>query len=304
MATITIRPNADVLAQWSTEGAGATHAARIANSVDTPDDITLVKHATAGEYDTWGFEDPSFSGYCYKIKVRLRMYASAALNEKAKVRIYDGATQIGSEQETGDFAAAGWEVQELTWSAEGSGTAAAAFRKTATELSDVRVRVEPAATGVEARISEAEAVLYYAPSKARLILDELKAALAGISTANGYLSDMADAYDGPPSLEENLNLPNVSIYCDERSLAPYAFERTESSLHVWLHGFVRAQPDDFDNLEMLAADIEALLHGANWHYEGFTQLSAFRYFFGGVEERIGVLMAEVAIQTHHDTGSP
>jgi len=286
MADVTVKPNGDVSANWTTYGGSGDHYTRIDNGVDTSDDTQFIWDNSANS-EEMDFEAPSFSGVCTSIQVRFRGRKENGVDDiTINFVVKDG------EEELGQVDIEITSQSYTTWTGTLSG-----LSKSVSDLSDLRLQFSHDFED-PAYVSELELVCSCS------FFSALETALESITTDNGYNTDVARVYEGPPSIDENLERPNLSFFSPDEQIRNYAFGKTEKTVRVWIHGMVDAEKYDYTNLRNLAKDIETLLYSSSWAYEGWTDISSVQYFFSGVNGDIGIIMMELTITDHYDYGSP
>jgi len=295
MATETIKPNGDITTGWTPFGGAGDHYTRVDNGISTPTDTQGIS-STGGFAEKFDFESPSFPGVCSEIAIRFRAKGSAATAFNIDCALYDGDDEIG------------YLNIELASTSYGTITGSVdSLALTAADLSDFKLSInhdgEPTAY-----ITEIEAVCTWAfsTSNENTMLSALKTALESITTDNDFQIDTQEVIEGPTVISDHVNRPSIGIYCDRRERVNSAHGRSRSRLHVWLTGYVDAQPNDFDNIWALSADIERILDDSDyWSYSEFTDVKNFNYYFGGpANDMIGILQVELEIDYFYDFGSP
>jgi hypothetical protein len=133
-------------------------------------------------------------------------------------------------------------------------------------------------------------------SREHTIMNALKSALEGITTANGFGTDIAEAIESPAVLVDVPNRPAIRFYSDYDKRADDSFGRSKKDLHVWIWGYVDAEPEQWDNLRKMKADMEKCLsQDSTWPYRPETDIKGFNNFFGGVRKTIGIIELELVV---------
>ncbi len=137
------------------------------------------------------------------------------------------------------------------------------------------------------------------------IMNALKTALESITITNGYQQEIVEVIESPVVLPDIANKPGIRFYSDESVRKYIYFGSCEQELHIWIWGYVEAQPEDWDNLRKLEADIEKCLDTeASWSYREDTDLMRFSNHFGGVDQMAGIVEIEMVLRYQYVFASP
>ena len=132
----------------------------------------------------------------------------------------------------------------------------------------------------------------------------LFSALSEITTANGFQSDVVKVLRGVRSLSDfSGELPGLSIYkpLNENESNQYGGTQSNMILNIWGFCKVEARENDYDSLDMLAADVEKLLMSDSYNpYLNETFIRRTAFYEGGVQDSYGFFNMEIGLLFDHE----
>jgi len=125
------------------------------------------------------------------------------------------------------------------------------------------------------------------------IVAALVTGLAGITVTNGYQTTIIDVMEGEGGLSSQPNRPGFLVYARSATHENFAFGSKRIIFPVNIWGFVDVQPEDYDNLRKLEADLEKYL--ATWTYKAETEILRTMTIEMTSDPMIGIFEAELQI---------
>lgn len=144
-------------------------------------------------------------------------------------------------------------------------------------------------------------------SKQNTMINVLKAALANITTVNGFQSTVQKVMRGVRGLDDfsAADLPGLTIFRAEHEInkRQYGGEEGKHFFNIWGFVKVEARSDDYDALDKLVADTEKCLMDET--YNGYmldTFITKTSFYEGGIQDSFGFFNMEVEVSYNYDLG--